>query len=453
MERYLGDLDTFCAYRTSRTLMIRDKRLGLSLFSLQAVIFLYVVIWQLILSQVYMKESDFATVVRLQLQAPTLPYRWPPAIAPPYCLGATALPPPSVYPLASAYAIPSPGEFTYNGLSQEQRHCQYMDETGAVPIPETDRMFITSETRQTNQSVVGGDPATCSTLSSLDCTFLPAYNRDEDAVTRRSFVADVEFFTLLIDHSLAAPSAGISRTVSSMEGSLLDQSGKVMNPCDDYAGMPKGCPTNATAGFDVALGKAGLPDIVSLKTLLRAAGITSMDQLAGLQGRDAGESLREAGLVLNLEIYYTNYFFSGKGAFQLGNGAIDNSRVVYQYRVTTVANTEYKFITGVYPFGDQTTRELMNRHGIRLLVTTTGRIGFFDLMTLLVRVVAAPLLLPCTATRTQTRLPPRITTHPSCFHHTTPHHPPPLLSDQPERGGWPHWAIVHFHGCGCHPVL
>jgi len=131
-----------------------------------------------------------------------------------------------------------------------------------------------------------------------------------------------------------------------MEGSLLDKKGHIMDPCDDYLGFAMGCPTNETSGFDVALGRAGLPDIVPLATLLRAAGVTSLDLNAGLNGRDAEETLREAGIVLNLEISYTNFFFSGKGAFALGNGAIDNSKVKYSYSVSTVTNTEYKFITG-----------------------------------------------------------------------------------------------------------
>ena len=70
LERHLGDLDQACAYRTTRTLVIRDRKLGCSLLSLQAFIFIYVVVWQILFSQVYMAQSDFAGVVRLQLRAP-----------------------------------------------------------------------------------------------------------------------------------------------------------------------------------------------------------------------------------------------------------------------------------------------------------------------------------------------------------------------------------------------
>ena len=39
-EAYTGDLDTACGYTTARTLLIRDRRLGFLLFSLQFIIFL-----------------------------------------------------------------------------------------------------------------------------------------------------------------------------------------------------------------------------------------------------------------------------------------------------------------------------------------------------------------------------------------------------------------------------
>ena len=71
VERCAGvDLDTLCGYTTARTLLIRDRRLGFLLFGLQFVIFLYVVVYQVLLQQVYSAVSDFNGVVRLQLKAP-----------------------------------------------------------------------------------------------------------------------------------------------------------------------------------------------------------------------------------------------------------------------------------------------------------------------------------------------------------------------------------------------
>jgi hypothetical protein len=331
VERYAGvDLDTLCGYTTARTLLIRDRRLGFLLFGLQFIIFLYVVVYQVLLQQVYSAVSDFNGVVRLQLKAPAAAMRWPGG-APPYCLGVAA-PLPAAYPLAPGYAIPSPGNFSRNGVPFQQRHCQFLDETSAVPIPETDRMFLTTETRATAQSA----PAACANLDALNCTFSPPYNRNDDSVTRRSFVADIEFFTLLIDHNINAPLAGIHKTGTAMRGRMLAADGKTpVNVCDEYAGFPSGCPTAASAGFDIAVGSPGLPDIVAIGTLLRAAGIDGLDSLAGLSGVDAAESHREAGLVLNLDISYTNFYLEASGA--LGTGSLDTSQVFYTVRARAAA--------------------------------------------------------------------------------------------------------------------
>jgi hypothetical protein len=289
---YLGTPDDFFSYRTSRTLQIRDRKLGVTLYLLQAVIFVYVVFWQIMFSQVYMAQSDFAGVVRLQLRAPDAYYRWPGDSAP-YCLGTSSVP---QYPLAADYADAGEGTFTRAGslFKGTQRHCQYFDEVTAVPIPETDRMFLTTETRTTPQNVNG----TCLRMEHSACVFSPAYNKSNDNITRRSFVADVEFFTLLIDHNMNAPLAGISRTVKQMEGAM--QTGTLpytpVDACDAYKGFSAGCNRKM-----INVGVAGYEDIVSVRTLLQAAGINSLDDPAGLPG-DSTTTYREAGLVLNLEI-------------------------------------------------------------------------------------------------------------------------------------------------------
>ena len=299
---------------------------------------------------------------------------------------------PPAYPLAPDYSAAGGGTFTRAGAGDfkgTQRHCQYFDEVTAVPIPETDRLFLTTETRITTQAVAPAGGA-CAALESSACAFLPAYNKSDDGVTRRSFVADVEFFTLLIDHNMNAPLAGISRTVKQMEGAMEAGASPhaPVDACDAYRGFPGGCDRGV-----INVGVAGYEDIVSMRTLLQAAGIGSLDDPAGLPG-DATTTYREAGLVLNLEISYTNYYLTGRGV-EVGTGRFDKDYLKYVYRVSTVPNTEYKFITSAapYPSANNTIRELVNRHGIRILVTTAGRVGYFDLMTFLINLTVAAGLL------------------------------------------------------------
>lgn len=76
--------------------------------------------------------------------------------------------------------------------------------------------------------------------------------------------------------------------------------------------------------------------------------------------------------------------YLGPSKMLLGTGDMDTSNVQYTYTVSTVKATEYKLVTGVSPWDNSTVRENLNRHGLRILVTTSGRVGYFDFMTLLI---------------------------------------------------------------------
>lgn len=373
MEPYVGDVDTFFAYRTTRVVAIRDKYLGLGLISLQLAVGLFVVIYQVILAQNYMTNSDLVSSVRLQMKAPSTEFQWPNGDAP-YCSGVTSLSGPraidfTIDPMTQRYAY-TPNGNTVGATYFEQRDCEYLDETSAMPLTETDRVFLSSEERLTVQTV---DAAACSNaLSSPSCVFAPAYDKNNPNVTRRTFVADIEYFTLLVDHNMNAPLAGISYSVKQMIGRLLDTKSKPFNPCSAYSMYPD-CPEY------VAVGVSGLPDIVSIRTLLEAAGVSSLDALSGSDDADIQTtSMREAGVVLVLDIAYSNFYLGGSSSSSvaLGSGSLDNSHVVYTYKISTVPKTEYKFITSKMPFNNETTRELWNRHGIRIIVTTSGKVGY-----------------------------------------------------------------------------
>ena len=71
-----SNLDEFFAYRTNRTVAIRDRRLGISLLLLQLSIAGYVLVYQVILGQSYLAASDLVGSVRLQMLAPSDAYRW-----------------------------------------------------------------------------------------------------------------------------------------------------------------------------------------------------------------------------------------------------------------------------------------------------------------------------------------------------------------------------------------
>jgi hypothetical protein len=322
LENYVGDLDVFFAYRTARTVAIRDRRLGLTLLVLQLIIAGYVILYQVVLSQNYMSPSDLVGSVRLQMQSPKdARFKWVNGAAP-YCAGVTSLDPRNG-PRANFYALKD-GTFAYTGGGSAegavffpQRNCTYYDETSAIPLAETDRVFLTSEERTTVQSVNASvcAAAEAAYLSSPACAFYPPYSKNDAAVTRRSFVADIEWFTLLVDHNMNAPLARLSYTVEQMAGRIMDGSGNDIDPCATYIKNFGACPDF------IAVGVAGLPDILSIRNLMEAAGIDTLDTPLGAAAPGQPESSREQGIVLLLDISYSNLYLGGVRGTRAAAGA------------------------------------------------------------------------------------------------------------------------------------
>ena len=88
-----------------------------------------------------------------------------------------------------------------------------------------------------------------------------------------------------------------------MAGKLLDRSGNPVDPCNAYIRRGLACPSF------VAIGVANAKDIVPLAALLEAAGILSLDAMGDASGPGvAGQTLRYSGIILFVQITYTNYY-------------------------------------------------------------------------------------------------------------------------------------------------
>jgi hypothetical protein len=375
VERYVGDLDDLLSYTTSRTVRIRDKRLGAAYVLLTTAILAYILAYQVAVRQAFLKSGDVAALARLQLQRAGAAYRWPQGAAP-YCAGSPA---PGANAsggggapgVAAFYAFPSAGAYEYvgpggGGVVAAQLDCLFFDESFAVPSPlESNAIFLTTRLTSWREQ---------SAPAQTECDYQGLENCSWVAGARNtSYVADVELFTLLIEHSFAAPALGLSRTAAQMGGAIEGGA----DPCAAYAPYAAGCP-----GF-VAVGVAGARDIVPIKALLNAAGIASLDQVAGTDPALANETLRYSGLVLLINIDYSNRF--------VDTGSWNTSDVRYTYRVSTVRNSEFKAQGAVTANNDvpSPTREIYDRHGIRIVVSFTAAVGAFDLQTLLVNLTVS----------------------------------------------------------------
>ena len=83
---------------------------------------------------------------------------------------------------------------------------------------------------------------------------------------------------------------------------LQDYQGNDVDVCEAYHRIGKECPSN------IRFGEKDVYDIVSVATLLSAAGIDSLDSAGGDVGSIQRQTHRYAGLVLLLDIHYDNYF-------------------------------------------------------------------------------------------------------------------------------------------------
>lgn len=267
------DVDRAFAYTVPRQVEIRDARIGVPLFLLRAVIVLYTIFYSIVVNRGYVKTTEIFGVTRIQALAPALPYR---STAPPYCASTTA-------PVTGApYAINASAKtFVYTGgmggVSAPQAQCSYLDEKWLVPEPlEASAAFLpTFIAANSERNPCGSrlDNATC------------LYSR---FARTGAYIPDVEFFTLLLDHSIVSPALGQSWTQMSMRGALLDRQGAVVDPCAAYAKVnasvpcPVAVPGRTTSGLScISVGALGVRDIVSLASLLQAGGVASLDEPGG----------------------------------------------------------------------------------------------------------------------------------------------------------------------------
>ena len=339
------------SYQTPRLARIKDWRLGALSLLLTVSALIYIVVFTIIIQQRYrLRAVDLSGSVRLQLRAPAPAFRSAPG--------------------SSAYCAELP--------------CRYLDQYDAVPLSlEAGAIFLS--TRVGVQNFTSNASAVCG-----GAQLQPSCDYAAAAAPELFYVAGAELFTLLIDHGFSTE-LGIGAAAANISGSIVDVSGTVLDPCADYSARGFACDTG------VKVGRVGLgPDILPMATVLRAAGISSLDDpLPGLE-----ESMRSSGVLLLLTIEYSNYV--------TGTLSYSENVITYQYKVAQVPGVEFK-AEQVLPepgVGTAPSRVIVNRHGIRLVVKQSGNIGKFDFATLIISLTASlgllavvTLVVDCLATR------------------------------------------------------
>jgi hypothetical protein len=315
-----------------------------------AMIIAYVAGYNVYDKQLYRKQGDLLGSVSLTLNAvdPRL----------------------SLPPGNTTFCGTGPGATTGPGAIPFSRQpCSYLDPLDSVyPSTEVAALFVATRISRTNMSL---PPGCDEAQSSQGCSFASLPNS-----TTTSFVADVEMSTLQLEHLFTVPQFGLSRPSVQMAGALLDVNDNPVDPCVDYAALGVACPP------DIVVGVVGRPDKLPLRTLLRAAGLLSLDAQAGSTPPLDTQTLRWAGFVLLLTVRYSNY--------RVDTASMDQGVVTYTYEVDAVPDLDFRGME-VLPEPDAgvRSRTVLERHGIRLLVRQTGTVGVFDLATLLLTVNTA----------------------------------------------------------------
>ncbi|KAF9191957.1 cytochrome c oxidase subunit 1 [Haplosporangium sp. Z 11] len=190
-----------------------------------------------------------------------------------------------------------------------------------------------------------------------------------------SFVADIERFTLMFEHSIRGQASGMQLRSGNMESGVLRdaQSGEVIKTFAENTRYVSGLAgERKEADFDETTRLAG--DVMTVGDFLKAAGV-NLGELSGSPAAAVNETVRSSGVVVIVVIQY-----AAKGW--------NPNRISYEYLPKAIPDQEYKVIETIRNFRDGDRVEI-NRHGVRIVFSQTGQLGQFSLMTLLTNLVAA----------------------------------------------------------------
>lgn len=433
------DLDKALAYSTPRVSKIQDANLGCLRFVLMFLIFLYICIFQIYYQGKHFAVHGVTGTYRLQLQEPTVGHCNPMVIGCesnfssiaklPYCLQATDV---------------------TGDLPKARRDCAYFDATELFTTLESGHLLPTK--MATFKQKPGCTP-TAENGWACHRKFDFEAGEGKSLVAGKKappvsdvFMADIEHFTLLIDHAYHRDGGGMSQDDFQMQGYFKDCKSPVTgerdctkrpivcvhDECDEsYMITPdeaEEIPRNSllldqvappdfmkgsllhTAGsmtppkmtegekkkpihglkgklsdYRVVSLKSG--DVLSIRNLLDLAGIKSLDE-----ARHLG-TYRSTGMTLVVHIHYSN----------LGHWRLYQTKDPPEYTIEVALRPTFEFQYRTVnerasPEGHE--RLMYNFNGICIRIEQTGEIAMFDITTLLMILTTSLGLLAVSSTIT-----------------------------------------------------
>lgn len=368
----------WCAYSTVRLVRIHDPKLAVLHYAFQLCVLAYVLAVPLWLNKGYLVTDAPTGAVRMNLLKPC---------APPF---------EECHSQWQQHATPA-SELAYcvvpDAEAQDERGprlpCLYLDQFDAVWPPSVGASaFVTTRVSETNQS------RHCS-VRDYACEFTP---RTSSSPANSYFVADVDAFTLRVDHAVRSASLGL-RTVSAQR-----LRGDVVRCVSGTACSPVS-PSHWEVVHEFVPGE---PDILPLGSLLATASVgdevgASLDDAAA--DDDSGASLRHEGVVLMLSVQYDNTgtLIPGSGPRHTLFGD-PNDNIRYRWRLRLLPELRFKVeeaagagaAAGAFPSlgaAGAALRVVRSRHGVLIVVVQTGTLGAFSFSALLLQLTTSLTLL------------------------------------------------------------
>mmetsp|Transcript_110445 Transcript_110445/g.235944 ORF Transcript_110445/g.235944 Transcript_110445/m.235944 type:complete len:662 (-) Transcript_110445:53-2038(-) len=367
-EKSLGaDLDDVFSYSTSKVVRIRDRKLGIMHRFLILLIVSYVGLYQLMWKCRHMTTGRVHGSSRITLQRPTKDHCNP-------------LHSSCDAELSDIHELPYCTEYKGNDpvAKSAQLPCEYFDEqmwnygpggSNSVLLPTVYRN-ITQHLSSTPQK----NPWTFS-----EADHGPAV-----------YIADIEDFTLLFDHSFISRDVGMKGMAEDFQAYWEDRStGDDHTSHHTRTAVPSPCAGHAcwkqTGREDVRPGEGkykslvsiGVGDVISIRDLLRLVGKPNyLDDLGTITGSE--KTRREEGGVLLIDVFYENAWASPGSWFKatLGIGGQPRRDIIkYTYKAQLVNSKTFKH-TYIERHNNQQ-RVLHDFHGLHIVVSIQGNLVAF----------------------------------------------------------------------------
>ncbi|KAF9924959.1 cytochrome c oxidase subunit 1 [Linnemannia zychae] len=354
------------SYETFKVLRVRDRRLGGLYRLFQATILLYIAS-SIIFQQRYLKTENIINgAVRVTLKAPVDGI----ATTPGYCKPSSSISHPSI--------------------PESAPPCLYWSSNDVLYEPGVNGALITTRAQVTQYGPFNNQSTSPQQNCDVNVPFAAGcdpYSAPTTLLLPTSLVADIERFTLMLEHSIRGQASGVQLRSGNMEYGLLrdsesgqilktftDQSRYVMDSTTKETVSQNGSnvTTTATINGNKMVHLAG--DVMTVGEFLKAAGV-NLDDLSKAPSASVNETVRSSGVVVIVVIQY-----AAKGW--------NPNKISYEYLPKAIPDQEYKVIETIRDFRGGNRVEI-NRHGIRIVFSQAGQLGQFSFMTLLTNLVAA----------------------------------------------------------------